>query len=107
MLSRHGWACSITLCVGVECVEADADANVHADANTPDQSFATIRHHHTGLFAQWTVELLAKSVNLKHSAIHTALRELVDLGWLWKSPVKNAGGQVSGFVIIWYRPRLN
>ena len=49
------------------------------------------------LYCIWAVDLIAHLLDLSRNTVGSALKELVDLGWIRKSTLRNKGGVFSGF----------
>ena len=49
------------------------------------------------LYCVWAVDLMARLLDLSRNTVGSALKELVDLGWIRKSTLRHKGGTFSGF----------
>ena len=53
-----------------------------------------------GLYATWTEDLLARTCGIERKTVERCLLELLDLGWLRKTRVRDAEGHFAGFSYI-------
>jgi hypothetical protein len=65
-------------------------------AETPTDGHCQESH----LYCIWAVDLVARTLALNRNTVGSALKELVDLGWLRKSTLRNKGGTFSGFEYV-------
>jgi hypothetical protein len=49
------------------------------------------------LYCVWAVDLMGRLLDMSRNTVGSALKELVDLGWIRKSTLRNKGGVFSGF----------
>jgi len=48
------------------------------------------------LYCIWAVDLMARLLDMSRNTVGSALKELVDMGWIKKSTLRNKGGVFSG-----------